>query len=76
MFQKELYNCIPNVSAWRVLRKCLHLEAYELSIVQHLEHYATSLKVADSVLDEVNGFFLFTLPNPSSRTRPWCLISL
>jgi hypothetical protein len=35
--QKELCNGIPNVSVWRVLRKSLHLKAYELSIIQHLE---------------------------------------
>jgi hypothetical protein len=29
-------------------------------------HYATSLKVAGSIPDEVTGFF--NLPNPSSRT--------
>jgi hypothetical protein len=31
-----------------------------------LRHYATSRKVAGSILDEVVGFF--NLPNPSSRT--------
>jgi hypothetical protein len=31
-----------------------------------LRHYATSLKVASSIPDEVTG--LFNLPNPSSRT--------
>jgi hypothetical protein len=36
-FQKELYNGIPNVTVWRVLRKTLHLKAYKLSIVQRLE---------------------------------------
>jgi hypothetical protein len=25
VFQKELYNGIPNVNTWRVLRKSLHL---------------------------------------------------
>jgi hypothetical protein len=37
MFQKELYNGIPNVTVWRVLRKHLHLKAYKLSIVQGAE---------------------------------------
>jgi hypothetical protein len=27
---------IPNVTMWRVLRKRLHLQAYKLSLVQHL----------------------------------------
>jgi hypothetical protein len=31
-----------------------------------LRHYATSRQVADSIRDEVIGFF--NLPNPSSRT--------
>jgi hypothetical protein len=34
VFQKELYNGIPNVTVWGVLRKRLHLEGYELCIVQ------------------------------------------
>jgi hypothetical protein len=38
-FQKELYNGIPNVTLWRVLRKRLHLKAYKLPIVQHLEKW-------------------------------------
>jgi hypothetical protein len=37
MFQKELYSGVPNVTVWRVLRKRLHLKAYKLSIVQHLD---------------------------------------
>jgi hypothetical protein len=36
-FKKELYYSIPNVAVWRVLRKRLHLKAYKLFIVQHLE---------------------------------------
>jgi hypothetical protein len=34
VFQKEIYNSIPNVNAWRVLRKRLHLKTYKLAIVQ------------------------------------------
>jgi hypothetical protein len=37
MLQKQLYNGISNITVWRVLRRRLHLEAYKLSIVQHLE---------------------------------------
>jgi hypothetical protein len=39
MLQKELYNDIQNVAVWRVLGKRLHLKAYKLSIVQHLERF-------------------------------------
>jgi hypothetical protein len=39
VFQKELYNGIPNVSVWRVSRKPLHLKAYKLSIVQGAERW-------------------------------------
>jgi hypothetical protein len=28
---KKLYNSIPNVTVWRVLRKRLHLKTYQLS---------------------------------------------
>jgi hypothetical protein len=37
VFEKELCNGIPNVTLWQVLRHRLHLKAYKLSIVQHLE---------------------------------------
>jgi hypothetical protein len=37
VFQNELYNGIPDVTVWRLLRKRLHLKAYKLSIVQRLE---------------------------------------
>jgi hypothetical protein len=33
-FKKSI---VPNVTVWRVLRKCLHLRAYKLSIVQVVE---------------------------------------
>jgi hypothetical protein len=33
VFQKDLHNA----TVWRVQRKRLHLKAYKLSIVQHLE---------------------------------------
>jgi hypothetical protein len=34
---KKLYNGIPNVTVWRVLRKRLHLKAYELSMFKILK---------------------------------------
>jgi hypothetical protein len=37
VFQKERYNGIPNVTAWRLLRKHLHLTAYKLCIVEGAE---------------------------------------
>jgi hypothetical protein len=37
VIQKELYNDIPHVSVWRVLRKHLHLNAYKSSIAQSVE---------------------------------------
>jgi hypothetical protein len=36
---EELYNGIPNVSVWRVLRKRLHLKANKLSISQSAEEW-------------------------------------
>jgi hypothetical protein len=38
VFKKILYNGIPNIAVWRMLRKRLRLKSYELSIVQHVEH--------------------------------------
>jgi hypothetical protein len=39
VFQKELYNVIPNVAVWRVLRKRLHLKMYKLSIIQGVKRW-------------------------------------
>jgi hypothetical protein len=36
-FQKGLYNCNPTVTVRRLLRKCLHLKAYKLSIAEDVE---------------------------------------
>jgi hypothetical protein len=36
-----------------------------------LRNYATDRKDTGSIHDEVIPFFIFNLPNPSSRTRPW-----
>jgi hypothetical protein len=35
MFKKELYNGVPNITVWKLLRKRLYLGTYKLSIVQH-----------------------------------------
>jgi hypothetical protein len=32
VFQKELYNVIPNCCVWRVLLKRIHLKAYNFTI--------------------------------------------
>jgi hypothetical protein len=50
MFQKELYSDIPNVTVWRVLRKCLHLKAYKLYIVQGVQRWVLCTPL------NVNGF--------------------
>jgi hypothetical protein len=39
VLQKELYNGIPNVTLWRMLRKRLLLKAYKLFIVQGVERW-------------------------------------
>jgi hypothetical protein len=41
MFKKELYNDIPSVTVWQVLRKRLHLKANKLSIAQIVERWNT-----------------------------------
>jgi hypothetical protein len=38
-FQVELYNGVPKVAVWRVLRKPLNLKAYKLSISQDVEQW-------------------------------------
>jgi hypothetical protein len=47
MFQKELYNDIPNITVRQVLRKHLYLKMYKLSIVQHLKPVFPNLESAD-----------------------------
>jgi hypothetical protein len=42
MFQKQLYNDIPEVTMWRALRKRLHLKAYKLFVVQGVERWIVS----------------------------------
>jgi hypothetical protein len=45
VFKKELYSDIPNVTAWRVLRKRLHLKAYKLSTLSKMDSlYAFNYK--------------------------------
>jgi hypothetical protein len=39
VFQKELYNRIPNVTVCRMLRKRLYLKAYKLSTVQGVKRW-------------------------------------
>jgi hypothetical protein len=46
VFQKELYNDIPNATVWRVLRKLLHLKAYKLSIVQGVERWIVCMPLS------------------------------
>jgi hypothetical protein len=39
VFQKYIYNCIPEATVWGMLRKHLHLKKYKLSIVQGIERW-------------------------------------
>jgi hypothetical protein len=43
MFQKELYNSIPNVTMWWVLWKRLHLNVFKLSIFELVERWLAYL---------------------------------
>jgi hypothetical protein len=43
-------------------------------VAQWLRHYATSRKVMGLRPNEVNEFY--HLPNPSSPSRPWVLLSV
>jgi hypothetical protein len=49
MFKKERYNCIPNDTVWRVLRKRLHFKAYTYKRFRttrhtaHLEYHCKTL---------------------------------
>jgi hypothetical protein len=57
MFQKEPYNCSPNVTVWLVSRKRLHLKAYKLSIfqgVEHLERHGKALFEAPCITSRIH----------------------
>jgi hypothetical protein len=46
VFQKELYNGIPNITMCGMLQKRLHFKTYKLSLIQgveHLEYYFEAL---------------------------------
>jgi hypothetical protein len=42
VFKKKLYDVIPNVTVWRVLRKRLYLNAYALFTIQGVEQWIVS----------------------------------
>jgi hypothetical protein len=46
VFQKELWNGIPNVTVWRVLRKRLHLNAYKLSFVESVGRWIVCMPLS------------------------------
>jgi hypothetical protein len=46
---KKLYNDIPNVTMGWVLRKRLHMKAYKLFIVQHLERWTVCMSLSVKV---------------------------
>jgi hypothetical protein len=50
VFPNELYNCISTVTVWKVLQSRLHLKAYKLSIVQHLEQRIVCMPLSVNVL--------------------------
>jgi hypothetical protein len=56
-FKNQFYNGIRDVTVWRVLRKRLHLKAYKLSIVQHLERSGSGFP---SIAPLVLIFYLVT----------------
>jgi hypothetical protein len=39
IFQKKIYNDIPNVNVWRALRKGLQLKEYKLPLFQDIEQW-------------------------------------
>jgi hypothetical protein len=58
-FKKRL-NGIPNVTVWRVLRECIHLKAYKLSIVKHLGRWIvyTPLSLFETPCMYIRGAWL------------------
>jgi hypothetical protein len=55
VFQKELYNDIPNVAVWPVLRKRLHLKVYKISVVQGVEVRVRFLTLPDFLRSSGSG---------------------
>jgi hypothetical protein len=50
MFQKEIYNGVPNVTVRRVLRKLLHLKNYKLSIVQVVQQHSPHSNIWNTIV--------------------------
>jgi hypothetical protein len=49
VFQIELYNGIPNVAVWQVLRKRLHFKPYKLSIIKGVEQWTDCTPLSRNV---------------------------
>jgi hypothetical protein len=65
-----LFVCLVfEMLAWRMLRKCLHLKAYELSIVQYPGNFLCAVrnKTLFSLLLQI-----FSLPTSSSEALSFC----
>jgi hypothetical protein len=71
IFQKELYNGIPNVAMWRVIRRRLHLKTYKLSTVQ-------GVPVIEVLRDQTNYVVIFalTVAKPTLRTTSYAVWSV
>jgi hypothetical protein len=66
VFQTELYNGIPNVTVWRVLRQYLYLKTNNQSIiVQDIERWI----VGTNRMQNPKIKFLVKLPLPSNSTH-------
>jgi hypothetical protein len=73
MFQNESYNDIPRVTVWRVLRKRLHLKAYKLSNVQHLERSIVCMPSSvNTVIFAIRFKSLFEISCISQHARRLC----
>jgi hypothetical protein len=84
VFQKALYNNIPNVTIWRVLRKRLHVKTYKVSIVQGVEHPVQVIYSGDfhvtfdtssfSCTYFTNGIFTAPLKKPKILALPYYVL--
>jgi hypothetical protein len=66
VFQKELYNVIPNVTVWPVLRKLLHLKTYKLFIVQGVERWIVCTPLSSLPFSQEPASRLYLKPYESS----------
>jgi hypothetical protein len=71
VFPKELYNGVPNVTAWLVLRKRLHLKLYKLSVVEGVEWWIVCTTLSINVFVTLTSIIWNTITKLFLKQPVW-----